>query len=113
MDHSLIIGLYKNDEESAPKRKKRSKKDRKKEKVPVPEQSPTAGGHVEGRTILMSADGTETFVVGIIDILQDYNMKKKLAHVVKSVLHDSVRYMRIRSAHEVDLIAFSVVFMTE
>jgi hypothetical protein len=40
---------------------------------------------------IVSGDKSDVFFVGIIDILQDYNSKKKAAHFFKSIAFGSVR----------------------
>lgn len=89
MDHSLIVGIFKRAD--APASKKKKQKSKRKERVDA-EEANSVGRR--GMTLFHSNNGEEVFAVGIIDILQDYNMKKKMAHLLKATIHDSVRHWR-------------------
>lgn len=100
MDYSLLIGLVikdapdathevANDDDGKKKKKSKKKKDKKKR------ESETKSISLDSiwRTGLPSASApNEHYMVGIIDILQDYNTFKKSAHLLKVIIfRNSVR----------------------
>jgi 1-phosphatidylinositol-4-phosphate 5-kinase len=73
VDYSLLVGIH-----------ERKRSDRMLEKTKSSRHRWTeadSGG-------ILSADGTQVYYIGIIDILTVYNMKKKLEHHARSILHN-------------------------
>ena len=71
MDYSLLVGIYEKDEES-----NMSEED-------LVQMSK------DKSYCFISYDRQQLYFLGIIDYLQEYNLKKKLAHGIKSLNHDS------------------------
>lgn len=94
MDYSLLVGLVLKENQAAEmvvekeegdKKKKKSKKKRDKKKRETENKAVTLDSI--WRTGLPSAsDPNEHYMVGIIDILQDYNTFKKSAHLLKVII---------------------------
>lgn len=97
MDYSLLVGLVlKQDpeveEEADDDKKKRKKKHKKKEKKREVETPSVDLASIWRTGVPSGSLPKEHYMVGIIDILQDYNTFKKSAHLLKVIVfRDSVR----------------------
>lgn len=116
MDYSLLVGVVLKDEaeaivteveESGDEKKKKKKKSKKKKKEDAGEETKEKTETLSSQPGLekiwqiglpSASNPNEHYMIGIIDILQDYNAFKKTAHFLKVLIyHTSVCSSYIRS----------------
>lgn len=115
MDYSLLVGLVvKSDaktEEIEEKDKKKRKKKHKKDKETQKSENKTVDLESVWRSGIPSATvPSEHYMVGIIDILQDYNTFKKSAHLLKLIVYRTSVRLILSNPYNFDFILLQMQF---